>query len=115
MTNLFTKLSILTFYLRFTTDRCFTYAVYFTIALVFALNFVDATGVLYWCKPIEAFWTNPEETKCINNSDWYVGKLAVNIVADVIILLMPICILRPLRVEFAQKIAIGAILGTGGL
>lgn len=114
MANLFTKLSILSFYLRFTTDRCFTYAVYLTIALVSAFNFIGATGVLYCCKPIEKFWAKWDKTKCMDNNDWYISKLAVNIVADVIILLMSICILRPLGVKFAQKIAIGAILGTGG-
>ncbi|KAK3339425.1 hypothetical protein B0H65DRAFT_300185 [Neurospora tetraspora] len=112
--NFFTKLSILSFYLRFTTSRCFTYAVYSTIALVFVFNFVGATGVLYWCKPIKVFWTHWNKDQCLDNNIWYASLLGINVVVDIIILLMPICIIRPLRVEFAQKVAIGAILGTGG-
>ena len=113
--NFFTKLSILSFYLRFTTSRSFTYAVYFTIAFAFAFNFVGATSVLYWCKPISVFWTHWTEDKCTDNNIWYAVLLGFNVVADIIILLMPIIILRPLRVDCAQKVAIGAILGTGGL
>lgn len=113
--NFFTKLSILSFYLRFTTTRCFTYAVYLTIAFVFAFNFVGATSVLYWCKPINVFWTHWQKEKCGNNNIWYTVLLGFNVLADAIILLMPICIIRPLRVDFAQKVAIGVILGTGGL
>ncbi|KAL0475036.1 hypothetical protein QR685DRAFT_434165 [Neurospora intermedia] len=112
--NFFTKFSILSFYLRFTTSRGFTYTVYFTIALVFAFNFVGATGVLYWCQPIDTFWKHWEGGKCVESDTWYISLLGINVVTDVIILLLPIFIIRPLRVAFAQKVAIGAILGTGG-
>lgn len=113
--NFFTKFSILSFYLRFTTSRCFTYTVYLTIALVLAFNFVGLTGVLYWCQPIETFWKHWEGGKCVKSDTWYISLLGINVVADIIILLLPIFIIRPLRVAFAQKVAIGAILGTGGL
>ncbi|KAK3488582.1 hypothetical protein B0T13DRAFT_406440 [Neurospora crassa] len=112
--NFFTKFSILSFYLRFTTSRGFTYTVYSTIALVLAFNFVGATGVLYWCQPIETFWKHWEGGKCVESDTWYISLLGINVVTDVIILLLPIFIIRPLRVAFAQKVAIGAILGTGG-
>ncbi|EGZ76883.1 hypothetical protein NEUTE2DRAFT_146574, partial [Neurospora tetrasperma FGSC 2509] len=112
--NFFTKFSILSFYLRFTTSRCFTYTVYLTIALVLAFNFVGLTGVLYWCQPIETFWKHWEGGKCVRSDTWYISILGINVVTDVIILLLPTFIIRPLRVAFAQKVAIGAILGTGG-
>ncbi|KAK3355565.1 hypothetical protein B0H65DRAFT_414309, partial [Neurospora tetraspora] len=103
--NFFTKLSILSFYLRFTTSRCFTYAVYSTIGFVFVLNVIGATGVLYWCKPIKVFWTHWNKDQCMDINIWYESLLGPNVVADIIILLMPICIIRPLRCEFAQKVS----------
>ncbi|KAK3392831.1 hypothetical protein B0H63DRAFT_405919 [Podospora didyma] len=110
---LFTKASILFFYLRFSTSRAFQYAVYLVLFVTVSYCTVGITTILYSCQPISKFWTFGEGT-CIEASPIYSALVALNVATDVVILTLPFWILRPLRAGVVQKTAIGAILGTGG-
>ncbi|KAL2166143.1 hypothetical protein VTG60DRAFT_3259 [Thermothelomyces hinnuleus] len=83
---LFTKASILRFYLRFSMSRRFTIAIH-------ALTVIPGS--------------------CIRLDQWYGSLAAFNFVTDAILLVMPVWILGPLRVSLAQKAALAAILGAG--
>lgn len=73
-------------------------------------------SVLFYCRPISFFWTfMPMDGTCNNPDPWYAWLTIFNCVTDFVLLVLPIWIIYPLRVGFAQKTAIAAILGTGGL
>ncbi|KAK3329131.1 hypothetical protein B0H66DRAFT_540312 [Apodospora peruviana] len=112
--HLFTKSSILVFYLRFSVSRAFNYAAYFMLLLVIAHNLTGATTILYSCRPISTFWTFAPGGTCIDANPWYGTIVALNIFTDVILLLLPFWLLKPLNIVFVQKAAIALVLGTGG-
>jgi len=112
--TLFTKTSILMFYLRFSTSRRFDFVVYGVLSIVIGYCLSGATAVLYACQPINRFWDFSPGT-CINGDAWYGTLVSLNVFTDAILLLLPIWLLNPLNVGVLQKAAIAAILGTGGL
>lgn len=116
LSTLFTKASILCFYLRFSIGGRFRAAVYAVLFVVVAANLIATCSILFFCRPISYFW-DPDVANgtCINGDAWYAWIIIFNCVTDGILLILPAWIIRPLRVGFAQKAAIAAILGTGGL
>lgn len=110
---LFTKASILTFYLRFSVSKSFNIAVYSMFAVVVAYTMMGAFSFLYACTPMIKTWVPSTLGTCIHVNAWYGTLVALNVFTDVVLLLMPIWLLKPLRVGLAQKAAIAAVLGTG--
>ncbi|KAK4182871.1 hypothetical protein QBC35DRAFT_139964 [Podospora australis] len=116
LATLFTKASILVFYLRFSTSRFFSIAVYSVLFVVVFANFLGAIGTLIACRPMAAFWDREVAKRgtCFNRDAWYAWLIILNCVTDGILLVLPAWLLAPLRIGFAQKLALGTILGTGG-
>ncbi|KAK0657760.1 hypothetical protein B0T16DRAFT_340664 [Cercophora newfieldiana] len=110
---LFTKASILAFYLRFSVSKRFKIAVYFVLSIVIAYNLMGAFAFLYACQPMIRTWVPTTPGTCINANAWFGTLVALNVLTDLVLLLLPIWLIKPLRVGFAQKAAIVAILGTG--
>ncbi|KAK3341866.1 hypothetical protein B0T25DRAFT_354946 [Lasiosphaeria hispida] len=110
---LFTKGSILVFYLRFSTSRAFAITVYAALVIVVGYCFAGAVGVLYACQPISKYWTfGPGH--CVQANAWGSSLISLNVFTDAVILVLPFWILRPLRTGFVQRVAIATVLGTGG-
>jgi len=125
LSTLFTKLSILCFYLRFAISRKFRIAVHVLMIIIILAYTLGASGGLFFCRPMSFFWEympyvgtpgyNGPKGTCIDADGWYAWLMFLNCITDGILLLMPIWIIRPLRIPRAQKIVLAAILGTGGL
>ncbi|KAK3299872.1 uncharacterized protein B0H64DRAFT_2209 [Chaetomium fimeti] len=114
---LFIKTSILRFYLRFSTSRRFNIAVYILMFLVIAAYLTGAFGFLFGCQPINYQWdyaTMEGKGRCLAMDPWYGWLVAFNCITDAVLLVLPAWIIGPLRIGFAQKAALAAILGTGG-
>ncbi|KAK5656995.1 hypothetical protein OQA88_3518 [Cercophora sp. LCS_1] len=116
LVTLFTKASILCFYLRFSVSKWFKIAVYFVLAIVIGYCLAGGFAFVYACTPIYSFWDTSYRgpKKCIDINAWYATLVSLNVATDAIILALPIWILRPLRAGLSQKAAIAGILGTGG-
>lgn len=114
--TLFVKLSILSFYLRFSIDRAFRLAVYAVMFITVGYTLPNALLFLYICKPIASYWdwTIPDST-CINQQAVFDSANILNMATDFMILLLPIWMLHPLRVPLLKKIGIALVLMTGGL
>lgn len=112
--TLFTKASILVFYLRFSTSRIFSITVYIALFIVVVANFLGAIGTLIACRPMAAFWDRDVKGECFDRDAWYAWLIILNCVTDGILLVLPAWLLAPLRIGFTQKLALGTILGTGG-
>jgi hypothetical protein len=113
--TLFTKASILVFYLRFSVSKRFNIAVYFVLSIVVAYTLMGAFSFLYACQPMIRTWVPSTPGTCINVNAWYGTLVSLNVFTDLVLLLLPFWILKPLRVCFAQKAAIAAVLGAGSL
>lgn len=95
--------------------RPFNITVYMMLGMVFAHTIIGATGGLWACRPMHAFWTFDSTADCVPPSPWYAGMVCINVFMDLVLLLLPIWLLKPLRVGVVQKTVIAGILGTGGL
>jgi hypothetical protein len=113
LATLFTKASILVFYLRFSVSKRFNTAVYFVLSVVVAYTLMGAFSFLYACQPMIRTWVPSTPGTCINVNAWYGTLVSLNVLTDLVLLLLPFWILKPLRVCFAQKAAIAAVLGAG--
>ncbi|KAK0735096.1 hypothetical protein B0T26DRAFT_746918 [Lasiosphaeria miniovina] len=114
LATLFTKASILYFYLRFSTSRLFASAIYFVLFVVVGYCVLGATTALYACQPIAKFWIMSLEGNCIGASPIYTTLIALNVFTDGILLLLPFWILLPLKIALYQRLAIAGCLGAGG-
>ncbi|KAK0731884.1 hypothetical protein B0H67DRAFT_566105 [Lasiosphaeris hirsuta] len=110
---LFTKASILAFYLRFSISRAFVIAVYAVLVVVVGYCLAGAVAVLYACQPISKYWTfGPGH--CIEANSLSASLVSLNVFTDAVILVLPFWLLRPLRTGLVQRVAIATVLGTGG-
>lgn len=88
------------------------------MSLVIAAYLLGAFGFLFGCRPIRYQWdyaTMGDKGECFSMDPWYGWLVGFNCVTDAILLALPIWIIGPLRIGLAQKAALAAILGTGGL
>ncbi|KAH8898891.1 hypothetical protein GQ53DRAFT_836886 [Thozetella sp. PMI_491] len=117
MSIMLTKLSILTFYLRFvTTSPTLKYLIYATMLIVIIYSLVTSWSWLYICQPIAKYWDfTLVGGTCIDFKIIAIVSGIMNSVTDAIILVLPVPILWNLRLPMLQKIGATMIMMTGGL
>lgn len=109
-------MSILSFYLRFATERAFRFTTYALMFVVVGYCVATAFAFVYHCEPMEFTWDfSVPGGKCVDLYAAYLAPAAINVATDIIILLMPIWLLWPLRVGPLKKIGVALIMMTGGL
>ncbi|KAL2193798.1 hypothetical protein P885DRAFT_71812 [Corynascus similis CBS 632.67] len=114
LTTMFIKLSILSFYLRFSVERSFRIAVYLVMFIAFGYSIPNAFLFLYVCRPIPSYWDWAIQGTCINQQAIFDASNILNMVTDFMILLLPFWMLRPLRLPLSKTLGIGLILAAGG-
>jgi hypothetical protein len=116
LSTLFTKLSILSFYLRFSIDRAFRLAVYIVMFIAVGYTVPNALLFAWICKPVAFYWDwSIAGGTCINQQAVFDSANILNMSTDFLILLLPIWMLQPLRAPLLKKIGISLVLMTGGL
>ncbi|KAK3367966.1 hypothetical protein B0H63DRAFT_490071 [Podospora didyma] len=114
LSTLFVKASILFFYLRFAAaNRPFQITVYVVLAVVVVYSLNAGFSFLYLCNPVHRLWDGGDGT-CIDLYSAFLATAALNAATDVVILVLPLWLLWPLRMRWAQKTAVGLVLMTGG-
>ncbi|KAL2186503.1 hypothetical protein L209DRAFT_755200 [Thermothelomyces heterothallicus CBS 203.75] len=114
LTTMFIKLSILSFYLRFSVETSFRIAVYVVMYISFGYSIPNAFLFLYVCRPIRSYWDWAIPGTCINQQAIFDASNILNMVTDYLILLLPFWMLRPLRIPLSKKLGIGFVLAAGG-
>lgn len=109
ITTLFVKSSVLAFYLRFLVETSFRIFTHFVIFVVVSYGIVNTAATL------ALNCTNDLPDSCSTMIRIYIACAALNVLTDIIILLLPFWILRPMRVPFHRKIGIALVLMGGGL
>jgi len=115
LATLFTKVSILLFYLRFPSGLGFRISAYSLMFITAGYSLAQAFSFTYLCSPIRRYWDSSVAGSCIDSISAFIATAGVNLGTDIAILLLPIWLLRPLRIGMRQKIALMIVFMTGGL
>ncbi|KAK3385343.1 hypothetical protein B0H63DRAFT_181798 [Podospora didyma] len=109
-----TKISILSFYLRFSVDTAFRYAVYAVMIVAVGYTLPNAILFTYVCTPMQFYWDWSLQGKCIDIQMAFNAANSFNMITDFAILLLPIWMLWDLRAPLTKKMGVALILMTGG-
>ncbi|KAI0430708.1 hypothetical protein F5Y09DRAFT_307043 [Xylaria sp. FL1042] len=115
----FTKLSILLFYRRLFERG----SVWFKVRLGFAAFFSVGYLLTIWsvagalCQPTEFFWTQflGAKGKCLDINAAFLSLTVLNLVADLLVLTVPIPEILALKMDTKKKIGVCAVMLLGGL
>lgn len=112
---MFSKLSILALYLRYLPEKP-NKAIATTIVVVIIYSLIGSFQWVFACKPIEKFW----DLRIIRGScvDWLKITIftgVMNTATDGVILLLPIFMLRKVRLPKREKLGVVLVTMAGGL
>ena len=114
--TMFIKSSILLFYLRFPCERRFKIVTYLVLFVVCFYSLFGAFSFLLMCRPVESYWDMTVPRKCLGSKACaFLVTGIFNVATDYTILLLPIWLLKPLRLPKKQKIGVTLLLMTGSL
>ncbi|KAF2175405.1 hypothetical protein K469DRAFT_680082 [Zopfia rhizophila CBS 207.26] len=111
---MFSKLSILALYLRYLPQKP-KETIYGTIVVVIFYSLIGSFEWVFACQPIEKFWDlSITRGSCIEWSKMTIFSGVMNTATDVVILLLPIFMLRKVRLPRWEKIGLILVVMTGG-
>ena len=109
------KISILLFYYRIFTTQPWVRILQFVGAFL-SMWLISATLVaINQCTPIAGFWDRSLEARCINSYAWILAEGAVTILADIVLLVIPMPMVWQLKLPKRQKAALMGVFLLGGL
>ncbi|KAI8173578.1 hypothetical protein K4K51_009674 [Colletotrichum sp. SAR 10_75] len=111
---LFTKASILVFYLRFPLKPMVRTTVYLVMFATIGYSVAGALGWVYLCTPMAKIWEPETPGTCVDRAMWWLMLSVCNVATDLAILLLPIWILSPLSLRLVKKIEMTIFLMAGG-
>lgn len=112
--NGFTKLSLLTFYLRISPFPRFQIPVWVVIGIVSCYTAVITGLLLFSCNPIWMAWSAfPDASKCIDRPPLYIATAVANIVTDIILFVLPIPMVVNLNMARPKKVGILIVFSLG--
>ncbi|KAI1182780.1 hypothetical protein F5B17DRAFT_419053 [Nemania serpens] len=105
------KLSILTLYLRlFNVDGNLKKACYAMMAFVLAWGIAVLLTTIFQCSPVHAAWDKTIlDAKCFNLANFVIGSNVPNILADAVIIALPLPLLWSLRLSTLRKLGLIAL------
>ncbi|KAH8660810.1 hypothetical protein BGZ60DRAFT_530816 [Tricladium varicosporioides] len=110
------KVSILLLYLRLSPYLQFRAAVWVVMVVTVVYSVLGSFGFLYNCQPIAKFWDiTITNGKCINITKILLTYASLNILTDIAMLLLPIALVRKLKLPMKQKLALAGLFMTGTL
>lgn len=111
------KISVLLFLLRIFQSRVFRTFAYIMIGVNASIGITFALVDLLRCTPVHLDWdgwaTNYAGGTCINFIDAILVHCIVNIVADVIIVILPVYEVSKLQLPTGKKITVGMMFMMG--
>ncbi|KAI0509540.1 hypothetical protein F5B22DRAFT_616708 [Xylaria bambusicola] len=105
------KLSILTLYLRlFNVNRHFKNACYAMMVFVLAWGIAVLFTTIFQCQPVTAAWDKTiPDFKCFSLSAFVIGSNVPNILADAVIIALPLPLLWSLKLSTTRKLGLIAL------
>ncbi|OAL47140.1 hypothetical protein IQ07DRAFT_130494 [Pyrenochaeta sp. DS3sAY3a] len=107
------KSSILILYKNIFDVRKFRIIVYCVLGYVIAWTVSFSFSHLFTCYPITVFIEPYYGNKCVQTVPMFLALLYTDVIADVVILVLPIPMVLSVRMETKKKLAVIAMLGLG--
>ncbi|PVI07432.1 hypothetical protein DM02DRAFT_580810 [Periconia macrospinosa] len=117
------KLSILFFYRRIISSvisRPILYSVWASIIFVAAYGISSMLALIFTCTPVKAYWyrftpvwLKIHKYTCYDEVAYLVAVISISTLQDFITCLLPMFVVRKLRLPFRQKLALAAIFLLG--
>ncbi|KAH8696731.1 hypothetical protein BGW36DRAFT_191682 [Talaromyces proteolyticus] len=118
ISEMFTQLSIVAFYLRVFDSQLFRYFAFGIGAFAICFGISNAFSMIFQCTPISFFWdgwTGEYAGKCININTFSWIRAAIEIIIDVAIISLPIPLLLGLKLTWNKKLQILSMFSIGFL
>ncbi|KAK6419751.1 hypothetical protein LTR95_017016 [Oleoguttula sp. CCFEE 5521] len=111
--GMFTKLTFCFLYLRIFNQKWFHRLVksIATIIVLGSLAFTLAT--VFTCVPVHKFWNRKIPGRCTNNTAFWFSHAAFNTFFDVVIYILPMPMIRTLKLARGQKLGLISIFSLG--
>ncbi|TVY74577.1 Satratoxin biosynthesis SC1 cluster protein 4 [Fusarium oxysporum f. sp. cubense] len=113
--NGFTKLSLLTYYLRISPQRFFRIAVWISIGVVSVYTIVITLMMFLVCTPPRKAFNFKVDGKCMDAAILYMATAVSNIVTDVILFILPIPTIYNLHMPRIQKAGVIVVFGIASM
>lgn len=110
-----TKLSILLLYRKiFDTER-FRFKLICDVLFVYIMLYTVATFIvtIFQCDPIQKAWARDLPGTCVNLTAFWYANAALHTLTDVIILLLPMPVIKGLKLPRRQKLALNLVFALG--
>ncbi|KAH8591910.1 hypothetical protein B0O99DRAFT_718424 [Bisporella sp. PMI_857] len=109
------KVSILLLYLRLSPYRPFRIAVWVVMIATIVYSILGSFEFLFNCQPIAKNWDVTLDGKCIDVTKILMTHGSLTIVTDIAMLILPITLVRKLKLPLKQKVALAGLFMTGTL
>lgn len=108
----FTKLSIITSYLRIFPHNILRRILYATAAVCTAIGISAIVATIFQCSPIQAAWDfTIDGSQCIPFVDFLYANAAISIATDLILIVAPLPYFWSLSLPLRQRLVICVLFG----
>jgi hypothetical protein len=109
------KISFILQYYRVFTVRYMRRILLVALAIIGCWCTSQLLIVIFTCQPISGFWDRSVQAKCIPNLPFWYINAAGNIATDIAIFVLPLPVIRGLKLARAQKLILVGIFSLGFL
>lgn len=110
----FTKLSIITSYLRIFPDTGLRRLLFTTAGLVSGIGISSIFATIFQCWPVQAAWDySIMDRHCFQFRDFLYANAAISIVTDFLLVAAPLPYFWSLRLPLRQRLVICFLFGVG--
>ncbi|KAK5137846.1 hypothetical protein LTR08_006614 [Meristemomyces frigidus] len=109
----FTKLTFCFLYLRIFNQKPFKRLVITVASIVAAGSLAFAIATVFQCTPVHRAWDHRIPGHCTNNSAFWYSHAAFNTFWDIVIYIMPVPLIRSLKLRGGQKTGLVSIFALG--
>lgn len=118
ISSLFLRLSISVFLMRICVKRIHFYIIYANIFMIITFAIFYCFLVIFQCSPLSYFWLQAagETGKCIDSNiiiNATIAQSAIAFIADVVLSILPVFLVKDLKMNTRTKFSVAAILGLG--
>lgn len=112
------KLSVAFLLLRFSASKAVTWTLKSTAAVITCLTIGFILWLTFMCTPVQAQWDPSVNGSCASRKSYMISVYvlsAISAVTDVIMAIMPVFILRELKIDLRTRCYAVATMGLGSL
>ncbi|GAB7322231.1 hypothetical protein MBLNU13_g03230t2 [Cladosporium sp. NU13] len=112
------KLSVAFLLLRFSTSKAVTWTLRSTAAVITCLTLAFILWVTFMCTPVQAQWDLSVDGSCASRESYMISVYvlsSISAVTDIIMAVMPVFILRNLKIDLRTRCYAAVTMGLGSL